>query len=331
MTFLARFDLPADLDELTAQARQSWSDFLTFHTEQFASRFQQYYNPRTVETPNGLAPTAIVWSASPARLGTLPDEVRWATADTNRDEQDEYCEWLTTRNGDGKVTKVTFTTEVPDYWDHIAEHSPDLLLSLYHDLVSPDVQLSDLLDADGNYLRSNTWNDSSGSPGIAHLRQGSNNLLAALDLVANATILRHVNGQLVTDVQHLVSCGGLGDPRRNSDPQIADAVNDAAALGAEVTLANPLGLYLDGLQVGGIVAPDGADAAAFWKIERGTSQRAVRATFEVPEERGYAVGDLTIHGAPIRWGAQVADKVRVRVEALVKPGNHRPQPQACVG
>ncbi len=275
-------------------------------------------------------PTPIIWSAFPARLRTLPDELRWQTADTNRDEQDEYCEWLAIRNADGKVTRVTFTTEVPDYWSHIAEQSPELLLSLYHDLVSEDVQLSDVIDGNGDYLRTNPWNDAIGSAGIAHLRQRNNNLLAALDLVANSTIIRQVDGQLVTDRQQLVSCGGLGDPRRNSDPQIAEVVNDVVALGAEVTLANPLGLYLDGLQVGGIVAPDGADATAFWNVERGTGQKAVRATFEVPEGHGYAVGDLSIHGVAVEWGAQVADKVRVRVEAMAKPGDHHPQPQPCV-
>lgn len=332
MVLLARFDPPADSNELDDPGRQSWSDdFLAFHTELFAARFPQYYDPRAVETPNNLAPTPVVWSAFPARLINLPNEIRWATADANRDEQDEYCEWLTTRDSSGVVTKVTFTTEVPDYWSHIAEQSEDLLLSLYQDLVSDDVQLTDLQDADGNYRRTNQWNDAADSSGITHLQQQTNTLLAALDIVANSTILRQVNGKLVTDRQQLVSCGGLGNPRRNSDPQIAEVVNDAAALGAEVTLANPVGLYLDGLQVGGIVAPDGADAATFWNIERGTHEKAVRATFQVPEERGYAVGDLTIHGAPVEWGAQVADKVRVRVEVFAKPGGHHPQAQPCVG
>ncbi len=41
MALMARYDPPADLNELPELGRQSWSDFLGFNTEQFASRFTQ--------------------------------------------------------------------------------------------------------------------------------------------------------------------------------------------------------------------------------------------------------------------------------------------------
>ncbi len=328
MALLPRFDAPAHLDELPAAGRQAWTDYLGGHTEQFAFTFPQYYDPRVNDTPAELGPTPVAWGAFPARLLGLPDEARWASADADRDEQDEYCEWHTTRDEDGKIVRVTFTTEVPDYWDHLAQHDPDLLLDLYRSMVSTEVELADLLNADGAYRWRNNWNNST-SPGITHLQQPNNNIKAALDLVARATVIRQIGGRIVTDRQQLVLCGGLGDPRRNSDPQIAEIINDAVVLGSEVTLADPAGLYLDSFQSGGILTPDREDAASFWTIERGSPGFALRATFAVPEDRGYTVGDLFIHGRPVRWGAQLADKVRVRVSALAKPSAQAAQPQPC--
>ena len=75
--------------------------------------------------------------------------------------------------------------------------------------------------------------------------------------------------------------------------------------------------------------PDGADAAGFWQVERGAPGHAVRASFAVPQGRGYVVGDIKVHGRPIAFGAQVADKVRIRIGAVVKPGDHQPVRLRC--
>ena len=166
---------------------------------------------------------------------------------------------------------------------------PDRLLATYHELVGPHVELDDLV-AGGRYRPDNVHNDSTqGRP--AHLMQATNTLGAAVVLAAQATVLRHdADGEPVTSAMALVRCGRLGEPRRNSDPQIAAAVNDAAATGAEISLQDPLGLYLDRLLTGGLERPDGGDPAEFWTIERGTPQHTVRASFAVPAELGFRVG-----------------------------------------
>jgi hypothetical protein len=82
--------------------------------------------------------------------------------------------------------------------------------------------------------------------------------------------------------QQLTGCAGLGEPLRSSDPQIANAVNVAARQGDEIALADPMGLYLGKPVTAGMVAPDGADAGRFWKIERGDAEHTLRARFEVP-------------------------------------------------
>lgn len=88
-----------------------------------------------------------------------------------------------------------------------------------------------------------------------------------ISIAAQATILRHdANGDPVTDQEQLVECGGLGEKTRSSDPQIAAKVNALAAEGHEITLADPVGLYLTGIMTNGMKTPDGADPATF---ERG--------------------------------------------------------------
>jgi len=297
------------------------------------SRFPQFYDPTSTDTPDAVPPVHIAWGAFPARVTReeVSDAARWARADSTRGEQDEYCEWSVVRDDAGVITQVAFTTEVPEYWDHLARHDPEQLLRLYRDHVSPGAQLSDLLDDQGRYVRANRWNDST-TGRLVHLVQDSNTLGAAVRLVAEATILRQrSDGAPVVDRQELVICGRLGNPFRNSDPQIAEIVNDATALGAEVTLWDPLGLYLDGLQSAGMETPDGADAADFWHVERGTPGHAIRAMFEVPAEHGYSVGDIKIGGRPIEFGAQIADKVRIRISAVAKPSNHEAERRPCEG
>lgn len=332
MTTFTEFETPGGLTELSAQSRASWSEMHKEHAAQFAFTFPHYFDPTTPTAPQNAKAIPITWSAFPARLLSLAPRIRWQMADQDRNQQDEYCEWSVERDDDGGVRAVTFTTEVPEYWSHMSEHDPTLLLELYRSLVSPTVAEADLFAPDGSYMRDNLWNSAS-SQGIAHLRQGSNTLLAAIRLAAESTIIRHVDGKRVTDRQTLVVCGELGEPLRNSDPQIAEIVNDAVDDGLQVTLANPLGLYLDGLQSAGMVTPDGADAADFWTVERGTTETAVRARFEVPSTRrpSYRVADIFIGGVPIEFGAQVADKVRVRLTALAAPSDQKPQPQPCAG
>ena len=317
MATFTEFDPPGFLTELSDEARDAWSTTMADHTAQFAFSFSRYFDPTTPDASTDAVPASIVWSASPARLlQDLTDRQRWETADSTRDQQDEYCEWRTTRDGEGRLMSVVLSTEVPEYWDHIAENDRELLVALYREHVDPRVVDDDLFTAEGIYSRNNKWNNAT-SRGIAHLRQQSNTLLAALNLAAEATVQRIGNdGRRVEDRRELVACGRLGEPLRNSDPQIADIINDKIAAGTAVTLASPLGLYLDRLQSAAIRTPDGTDPAGFWTPIRGAEDHVVRARFEVPNELDYVLGDLTVDGRPLEFGTQIADKVRVRIDAL---------------
>lgn len=325
MAKLTRFRPPAGLADPDANA---WSTRVNQILAPYLDgSLPNFYNPTQKNTPTNTPDPMVSWVAFPASLrsGTLADRLR--IADSDRGKQDEYCEWTVTRSA-GKITRVTFTTELPEYWEHLFHVAPQRLLQLYRRFVDPRVQLSDLRTAGGKYRRQNPWNTS--APGrLAHLMQDNNTLEAAVDLVARATVLRKKNGQPVTNQQELVRCSNLGNPFRHSDPQIASAVNVAVTEGAEITPADPLGLYLGRPLTAGMVTPDGADAAKFWKIERGDPEHTVRARFEVPPNRGYVVGDIEIGGKRVQHGGQIALRVQVWVKVLVKTGGQPPQPKPC--
>lgn len=332
MPVLPRFDTPARLPEPSDADRAAWHERIGDVVARQAAEFPQFFDPTATDPGSEVMAPAISWIAFPATLleGATSQEQRWGAADASRTVQDEYCEWAVERDRDDVITRVTFTTEVPEYFEHLAERDEDRLLAAYRELVGPHVKLEDLV-VGGRYRPDNVHNDSTeGRP--AHLMQQTNTLGAAVVLAAQATVLRHdTAGEPVTSAMALVRCGRLGEPRRNSDPQIAAAVNDAAATGAEISLQDPLGLYLDRLLVGGLARPDGGNPAEFWTIERGTPQHTVRASYSVPAGVGFRAGDITVDGRPLEFGAQLADRVVVRLTALVRPADHRPRRQPCIG
>lgn len=325
------FAPPGNLDEMSAESLAKWDVRMREFFEIEGRDFPSFYNP--LDTDHQQTRHRITWPAAPGRLLStrMSEEQRWATADGDRNEQDEYCEWSVLRTNDGKVKRVTFTSEVPDYFDVLLSTDEALLVELYGQMSGEVVPIAALRKHDGNvFVRDSEFNNRTDGP-IVHLTQVSNNLRAAIILAAQATTLREVGGALLTHPQTLVLCGNLGDERRHSDPQIGAAVNALVAGGHDVSLSDPLGLYLDEVVTTGFETPDGTDAQQFWHIERGGADHVVRASFEVPTEFGYTVGEIKVAGRPIEFGAQIADRVHVRIEALSKVSTGPPPPPApCI-
>ncbi|KAM6519209.1 hypothetical protein FALCPG4_012856 [Fusarium falciforme] len=290
---IASFDppgFPVQDDKLTEKQKQEWSDTISFWINQEINAgytdedgvFQplqagkegaifnrtpltQFFNGRLTPFNVSQKPTAITWSGFP-RLVEIkwPDQVdRWKDADANRDLHDEYLEWTVKKNKDGDITSVTFTCEGPEYWDFLAQHDQDKLLSIYK-ACNPEyadkINLEDMLDSKGNYNPYNQWNgikslkvpgDPSGgfettNPGcIMHLAQANNTLGAEVDIAAQATVLRKdSDGNDITDQTKLCNCSKYGQPQRHSDPQIGVSINGLARGGNRVSIANPVGIYM---------------------------------------------------------------------------------------
>ena len=315
MSTLQRLATPAAVTDAQtisqAELAEAWStaarEALTL--DQPAS--PHLYDPCEDETPEGAVTIPIPWFAFPGQQELDDAEL----VDRDRDKQDEYCEWSVARDEKKAITKVTFTTELPEYFEFLHSVDRDAVLTLYQQHVDRQVRPEQLVDARNRYDRNNIHNTQTDGP-IMHLRQGDNHLRAAINLVWKATFLRtHPDGSLVNSKAALVRCAGLGDEQRNSDPKIATDVNSLAENGMRITLADPVGIYIAGLGISGMTFPDGLSKDDCWHVERGTPKHALRASFSVPDGSG-TVSDVLINDQPIRSGGELAARVSVRIAAV---------------
>ncbi len=343
MCAFTQFDPPGFAQDLNASQRAAWSKWISDQIDAARDRTDaslrnygprpQFFNPLKLPPAPDAAEADVSWTAFPrvVEINSTSDVQRWQRADASRDQQDEYCEWSVTRDsGTQKITRVTFTSEGPEYWAFLAKVNPQAVLALYQQHVSPQVRSADLFPH-GTYNARNLWNNST-SQGAMHLIQAANNLGAEIELAAGASLPRlHPDGTLRTDEQDLIGCGAYGKAERHSDPHIGAAVNGFARRKADVTLANPVGLNIADLSVAGWAAPDGSDPKSYWKITRGTAAKALRAVYEVPAGKGFTVGDITINDQPIKYGAQIADFITIKLTGLAtRFGQSTAKPVGCV-
>lgn len=324
---MPQFDPPGFLDDLNDNQRTAWSQWVSDRFDEVAAgdpiRFlhdaprPRFFNALRTPPSADAQERDITWTAFPriVQIESASDQERWQTADSSRDHQDEYCEWSVTRDGNGKITRVTFTSEGPEYWQFLAAVNFQRVVELYRQHIGPQVQPDDLRDGSGNYNPRNKWNNST-RRGAMHLIQDNNTLGAEIELAAAATNVRVRNGQTLTGAQELIKCGRYGAEERHSDPHIGAVVNELARLNADITLANPIGLCIAAVNTAGWETPDGSNSLDYWKITRGTEQKALRAVFQVPAARGFTVTDITINGTPIRFGAQIADAITIKLTGL---------------
>jgi hypothetical protein len=325
---LDRFDPPAFLNDFNDEQRAKWSEMISARFDagvrgrpdqfDFDAPRGQFYNPMKVETGPDAQSVDITWVGFPrnVEVTSVSDLQRWRKAEESRDRQDEYCEWSVERDSaSGKITRVTFTCEGPEYWRLLAEDTPEVALDLYRRFVNPQVELGDLFLPNGQYNPRNRWNAST-VEGAMHLIQINNTLGAEIELAAGSSVVREINGRILTGERELIECGQYGGVERHSDPHIGGQVNSLTRQKADVTLANPVGLYFDDLLTAGWETPDDSDPKSFWSYVRGTEEKPVRAVYEVPSELGFAVGDITIDGRPIVFGAQIADFVRIKLTGI---------------
>lgn len=392
MGLLNRFDPPAYLPDFGAvpalpeqwhKAVSTWFDnSIASEVSAIADRpngepgIVQFYNPSTYDPRGPLVEQSISWNAFPKELlrpygrerALVEADRLWTLSQYSNEyqtpvldryfyrPQNEYCEWHVTRDPyTGKITKLAFTSEPPEFWqalfgDEIDDGTgkyikfsgdPSRVLRYYQEWVSPEVRLEDLfctedmlgtngdvLGRKGHYNIYNKWNT---THGIVHLCAPPNSLTAEIQLGADATILRKdKRGLMLVEPDALICGAGYGGPSRNSDPTIGGAVNALARLGAMVTLRNPVGLYMDHIDLAGWAAPDGQGVTDCVRIVRGTLDMIERMVVEVPPERGFTVGDLAIAGTPIRYGGQVAECITIKLTGVAAPLTKvQNQPSPC--
>jgi hypothetical protein len=204
----------------------------------------------------------------------------------------------------------------------------NLVLDLYRRFVSPQVEMEDLqlqqpmnttlgMLRSGDYNPHNKWNT---TRGIMHLAAPPNAITAEVILAGDATVLyKDSLGNPVVDPDALISGTGMGGPNRNSDPTIAGTVNALARLGKMITLVNPVGLYMDHIDVSGWEIPGGIKAGDCVRVLRGAPRQIERLVVEVPGGE-FDVSDLRIGGVPVVFGGQLAECITVKLVGAAADG-----------
>jgi hypothetical protein len=309
--------------------------------------FSQGSRPASV----ALSAANVSWRALPSRKGPPSHTIYEYFDKSHMDpidgkmlrDQDEYCEWKVFTEGSGKILRVVFTSEPPEYYHFLydptdvdpgaadlVKFTRGLLVRLYQERCgTKSIILADLetTGTPKEYDPGNKWNNEC----CVHLQQPENTLIAQIDIAARASVVRSSSGSVITDVKTLIGCDPFGRPERQSDPTIGDNVNKLARQNRFLTLANPVGLYMSALDTSGWTTPDGTDPQTFWKVLKGTADKdphksmIVRAEFVVPASKKYTVSDITIGGVPIEFGSQIAEQLEMRLGALYGPVDKDPE------
>jgi len=390
MPLLPRYDSPAflkDFDDLPNQ-HEGWSKYISHVFDRAISRNEQevgagksqFYN-QLKTSPATTVERKVVWNAFPrtlvrqfgrAQALAIADALAPVTGDglenifPNRQTriQDEYCEWRVSRDPDtGKILRVTFTCEGPEFWQALAggssiyDRNPpssfgalgdrQRLIQLYRDLLGNQNVVEDDLFVSTQFGELyNPWNKWNTTDGIVHLQQINNTLGAEITIGADATVLRQKGGQPINDATRLICCSGYGGPERASDPSLGFAVNRLALEGRRLTLRNPVGIYMDSIDLSGFTRPNPTAGGPrlpvgdWWKVLRGVADppgqpgtgMVVRAVFEVPAgELGpngeqLTVSDLQVGGIAITHGSQIAENITMKFVALAGPAGETASP-----
>ncbi len=260
--------------------------------------------------------TGVSWSAFPKTASASLAEID----DERFNLQDEYVEWSTEKDSSGSVTRITFTTEFPEYYEALAEVSLDALIAGIKQVI-PDATptVRELLGVDRepifgrsrlfrNNLLRNPWNN--GQKGLICLAQRFNTLGALFNLLDKCGVPRP--GVAAGNVCSLV--GGACGPDRNSDPRVCLAAQSLVRSGQGLSLADPAGINI--LELQGIWRineteidiNDSTSNSHIWKIIRGGRRGILN-----------VVEGLTLDGNPITSGAQVSQRLFVDAQVISAP------------
>lgn len=248
---------------------------------------------------------ALTWTglSRPLLMQHRDDRRAAYAAAESRDVQIEYLEWHVERT-DGKISRVTFTTETPEYWKLLAARHPDAVLALYQRHVSPAVTRSHLFPRGAAYDPKNRWNT---TDGIMHFIMPINSMRDLLGVSQEHEPSQHaVDGYDALPYSRATGA----DARINFD------IWAMSRQGLHVATANPPGLYMIGWDDSGWTAPDGSPVGDYWTVERGAKGAALRVRYEVPAGAGFQVGDILIGGRPIEFGGQIAEHIAMSAHVV---------------
>lgn len=261
----------------------------------------------------------VPWFAFPLTAQATDKQI-----DTKRfDHQDEYVEWRAEVKT-GKLARVTFTTEFPEYYEACAAVGEQELVAAIQDLIPGSQPTTAELFGPGfnpaavppiarsrtfrDRLTQNPWNN--GQKGIICLTQQFNTLGALFGLLSAC-------GIPTTQGTPQDTCGMVGGAcgvGRSSDPNVCAVAQQAVRDKVGFTLRDPAGVRIVGLQGAWkinnttIDVNNPTDNQGVWEVSR-NGRRAVLTV----------VPGLKLDGDVVTTGAQVSRKLSVTADLLAAP------------
>jgi hypothetical protein len=316
MPLVARFDTPGSLRDAPAGSAfyDTWhrriAALLTDRTP--GSGSGEFVDPSRVNLKPLSQPT-YAWTGFPRPhlvVNHRDDREAAFAAGEDRLAQHEYLEWHVTRDARSRITKVTFTTETPEYWEALAETEPEIVLKRYRELVDPAVQRRDLFDSAGRYVRDNPWNH---ARGIVHFIMRINGMSPLIKAEQDTPI----RGRVADNYDAMPLAFANGTPLYTSaDARFSLDIGVLSRQGLSLTVREPVGLYMIDWDDTGWEKPDGTPVGDYWRVVRGRPDAALRLEYAVPRSEGFVVGDIRIGGRPIRYGGQLAEHITVMAGGL---------------
>jgi hypothetical protein len=242
------------------------------------------------------------------------------------------------KDGDGNLTKVTFVAEGYDYFAALFNKDPDKVVELYKDFTGVNTITRDSLRAEDGIFRIlpngrrltvvspgefNPRNHFNINPGIVHLSHRANSLGAEVNLAGVSALARKkADGSAVegADEEELICCNQGGEPNRNSDPKISQQAYSLVQGGFRYTLANPVGLYIAGVDEANLTLPDGSLVPhEWWNVVRGHDlwsggiSRVLRLELRPPPGDTRKLSDLRANGSRLKFPGQIARLLSVHL------------------
>ena len=315
MPLVTQFDTPASLRDLPLGSPfyNNWHTYLDNSLARLTpgSGGGEFFDP-SEENVDPIAERSLTWMAFPRALMVVANrDSRDAAfrAGEDRDKQEEYCEWRITCNRAGKITKVVFVTESPEYWEKLWAVNRARVVELYQDLVSPAVVEADLAPG-GDYDRFNPWNTTQGIVHCTeHVTTLDNTLGAALGLAQASIDSRGARDNYEASLARSM-------PTASVDPRVMLDIGALSRTGLSITLREPIGLYIAGWNDDGWTKPDGSPVGNYWRIVRGSPGQVLRLEYQVPRGAGFVVGDIRIGGRRIEWGGQIAEHITCTIGGI---------------
>jgi hypothetical protein len=356
---------PGYLDDLDAEGRSEWQARVTRCIGEAIGDLGPIGPNLRLEVGEPSAGVSVQWTGFPERVAfclSRSDALELfdaaPAASGTRALQEEYLEWRVVREG-SQIQRIEMTTELPEYWAVLAAHAPERLLALVaeftgqergaagdvfggDDVRDPDVSPAEReLGFRERMLGTGTSPYNDGRRAICCMRQQSNTLSSLAALAAAASTPRLVADSIDGRIRSLRCSESIplflrstAQIGRASDPLLVERLGQLAFEGREIAIDSPLGLYIQNVEAGRLLAPDGSNVPEEWfQLSRGglgpdRRRRFQRLVLEVPSEEGYCVSDLVDLATeqPIRHGGEIADLVTVALFLRVSERQEAPVP-----